>query len=321
MKPIAALAVLLAIPLAGCVLSGFQQPSPLQYAEPGAPTAATAEASPDRPEPRDSDRAGDPDLATVWLSSPKPTDHAVFRGILPGASRSDVTAAFPDLEHDVVAREGGALAMLAFQKEVVDSLDLEFRHPDVVAAAEKSWGPPTVWRSEVQGRGPEYVWFDPERKLRAVLRVVTKAGQETAQLRVESYEPARSLLGDGEGFAFERGRPLLGSTRGELEERFAGQFTTASGDRGRIALPGTEHSDSTVIKLSFDRGGEVVGYGFDISCWRNESDKEHVRQLLVDKWGEPGDLYDGNYELYREKGPRIMARYDAAGAWAVRVDR
>jgi len=305
----------------GCAMMGFSQPTSADYANasptaPAAPAASSSESSAAKPGASDRRSAdAQADLATTLLSSPSPTQHALFRGLVPGSSRSDVEAQFPSLEHDMVAMKGGSHAMFVFQDDVVHSLAMRIKDPDPLAAAHEHWGPATVWRTE--SGGTAHVWFAPQDKLRAVMTL----RDGSADLSIEAYEPVRSLLGEGEDFAFEQGYSLLGATRGELEARFEGRFRPADGDRGHLDLPATEHSDRTLLIVNFDKAGRVRGYSFDIVCWRDESAKDDIHQLFVDKWGEPKPIHNGNYELFRASSPKIMVRYGAGSAWGVRVDR
>ena len=263
-----------------------------------------------------------PDLATVLLSSPKPTHPEPYKGIAPGATRQDVATAIPDLDGNVVAKDvkshTRATIRWSREDETVDSLYMLIGHPEARTLAEEHWGPPT--EAETTG-GTQYVWFDPETKLRAVM----KPEREGVSLHIEPYEPMMAFLGTGEAIGFAVEQPLLGMTLDELRAAYPAQIEGDDEGSAHLDFAPTEHGDHfTRVNLRFDKKGRIETYYFPLAFRRNPAAMEDYRKMLVEKWGEPkqGKRLSRKVDVYRAKGPRIEARHDdISDAWVIRVGR
>lgn len=298
----------------GCALFGVgRQPAPMPEPAP-MPSAQSADAT-SAAEPA-------PDLATVLLSSPKATDPEPYKGIGPGASRADVAAAIPGLEGDVVAKDvqsrTRATIRWSREDETVESLYMLIGHPDAKALAEEHWGPAT----EIEATsGPQYVWFDPETKRRAVM----KPEREGVSMQIEPYEPVATFLGAGEAIGFEQAQPLIGMTLDELRAAYPDQVEGDDEASVHLDFAPTDHGEHfTRVNVRFDNKGQIESYYFPLAFRRKPAAMEEYRTMLVDKWGEPkkGKRLSRVVDVYRAKGPRIEARHDdISDAWEIRVSK
>jgi len=263
-----------------------------------------------------------PDLATVLLSSPKPTHPEPYKGIAPGATRADVAAAIPDLDGDVVAKDvqsrTRATIRWSREDETVESLYMLIGHPDAKALAEQHWGPGT---EAVTSGGSEFVWFNPEAKLRAVM----KPQRDGVSIHIEPYEPVATFLGTGEALGFAEEKPLIGMTLDELRAAYPAQVEGDDEKSVHLDFAPTDHGEHfTRVNMRFDGKGRVESYYFPLAFRRQPDAMDDYRKMLVDKWGEPkkGKRLSRAVDVYRAKGPRIEARHDdISDAWEIRVSK
>lgn len=164
------------------------------------------------------------------------------------------------------------------------------------------------------GRGPGdqgTMWLDATRGLRLIAG--DPEGKGVLDLRLTAFRRLEDLLGDaGAPFAFET-TPILGKTKDELATAY-----TFDGDD--IALPGTEHTDSTPVSLKFGADGKVEGFWLRFSTMDDPDPRarERIRALFVKKFGK-GIGYTHTGLIYRKADPRIVARLEPDNAWKLMV--
>jgi hypothetical protein len=135
--------------------------------------------------------------------------------------------------------------------------------PDPEPELVRLWGPPTVTTKLSSGMTPAgtKIWYGDH------VRALLPPRNETWMVELALYVPLAAQLGDPSTplFGFERGEPLIGSSRDEIAQRYKDLLQeVGSGVITELALPSNELGSQHVV-LRFDAQNTVTAIELDVA--------------------------------------------------------